>query len=45
VGFLDLFRGSRDERIARQYIKALREAGERDALTLGEISRELLGVT
>jgi hypothetical protein len=28
VGILDLFRGSKGERIARRYIKALREAGE-----------------
>jgi hypothetical protein len=28
VRYLDLFRGSSDERIARQYIKALREVGE-----------------
>lgn len=32
MGFLDFFRGSRDERIARQYIKALRDAGERRRL-------------
>lgn len=28
VGILDLFRGSKGERIARRYIKALRDAGE-----------------
>jgi hypothetical protein len=39
LGFLDLFRGSEDARIARQYIKALRDAGERRRLEFDSAER------
>lgn len=42
VGYLDLFRGSSDERVARQYIKALRELGETRRLEFDAPSRLLI---
>lgn len=42
VGYLDLFRGSSDEHIAWQYIKALRELGETRRLEFDAPSRLLI---
>ena len=42
MGILDLFLGSKDERVAKRYMAALREAGETRQLTYDSVERRIV---